>query len=384
MTAFQDATSPTLFFSPRRRILWFNSNMQTIMPDLLRQVSRSFYLTLRVLPGAIRPQIGLAYLLARTTDTIADTRLIPTPQRRAALRLVRAAILSAADDSRIEAPDFGELAEAQEGIGSSGSVAEKLLLERTGELLEALALLTPDDRSFVRDLLEIIIRGQDSDLARFGAADVERIAALETDEELEEYTYRVAGCVGEFWTKMCRAHLLPLEDLDDTTLLANGIRFGKGLQMINILRDLPKDLRQGRCYIPRVRLRECGLDPAALLRASEFSRFQPLFTEYLQQARQLLAAGWQYTNSLPRHQARIRLACAWPALIGARTLAHLAGGNVLDARRRIKVTRAEVHGIMIRSLLSYPIPGAWSKMFARAIKAESEESGAAMNPANRL
>jgi len=28
--------------------------------DLLRATSRSFYLTLRVLPGAVRPQIGLA------------------------------------------------------------------------------------------------------------------------------------------------------------------------------------------------------------------------------------------------------------------------------------------------------------------------------------
>ena len=44
---------------------------------LLKEVSRSFYLTLRALPGAIRPQIGLAYLLARATDTIADTEIIP-------------------------------------------------------------------------------------------------------------------------------------------------------------------------------------------------------------------------------------------------------------------------------------------------------------------
>ena len=46
---------------------------QKVLNGLLQGVSRSFYLTLRVLPGSIRPQIGLAYLLARTTDTIADT-----------------------------------------------------------------------------------------------------------------------------------------------------------------------------------------------------------------------------------------------------------------------------------------------------------------------
>jgi farnesyl-diphosphate farnesyltransferase len=341
--------------------------MQALMPDLLRQVSRSFYLTLRVLPAAIRPQISLAYLLARTTDTIADTRLIPTEQRRAALRMMRAAILAAADEPRIEVPDVGELAEAQEGTGNPGFRAEKVLLEKTGELLEALAGLAPADRHLVRDLLEIIIQGQDSDLAWFGAASADRIAAFETAEDFEEYTYRVAGCVGEFWTRMCRAHLFAQTDLDDTALLADGIRFGKGLQMINILRDLPRDLRQGRCYIPRSRLQEYNLEPSALLRASEFSRFQPLYAEYLQQARQLISAGWDYTNSVPRRQVRVRLACAWPALIGARTLAHLGAGNVLDARHRIKVTRAEVHGLMIRSLLSYPSRGAWDRMFSRAV-----------------
>ena len=47
-----------------------------LLTDILESVSRSFYLTLKMLPAAVRPQIGLAYLLARTSDTIADTELI--------------------------------------------------------------------------------------------------------------------------------------------------------------------------------------------------------------------------------------------------------------------------------------------------------------------
>ena len=61
--------------------------------DLLRQVSRSFYLTLRVLPAAIRQQMGLAYLLARTADTIADTQVVPAAQRLQALQALRERIL---------------------------------------------------------------------------------------------------------------------------------------------------------------------------------------------------------------------------------------------------------------------------------------------------
>ena len=62
---------------------------EQLLSGLLRDVSRSFYLTLRVLPGPIRKPIGLAYLLARTTDTIADTELVPPAQRLEALRALR-------------------------------------------------------------------------------------------------------------------------------------------------------------------------------------------------------------------------------------------------------------------------------------------------------
>jgi farnesyl-diphosphate farnesyltransferase len=334
--------------------------------DLLKQVSRSFYLTLRVLPGAIRPQISLAYLLARTADTIADTRLVSADLRRAALREVRSAICAVAEARRAEAPDFGELAAAQEATAGQGSPAERALLENIAEVLEALGALLPQDRQRIRELMEIIIRGQEMDLARFGCAATGQIAALLNDDDLEEYTYCVAGCVGEFWTRMCRAHLFPKAELDDTFLLGSGIRFGKGLQLVNILRDLPKDLRQGRCYLPRTRLADCGLEPSALLDAKSMGCLRPLFAAYLKQAGELLEAGWAYVNALPRIQVRVRLACAWPVLIGVKTLARLRSGNVLDSRTRIKVTRREIHQLILRSVLCYYNPGAWDRLFAQA------------------
>src|SRR6186713_850283 len=64
-----------------------------LLTSLLKEVSRSFYLTMRILPSAIRSQISLAYLLARTTDTIADTEIIPVERRLEALERLRARIL---------------------------------------------------------------------------------------------------------------------------------------------------------------------------------------------------------------------------------------------------------------------------------------------------
>lgn len=332
---------------------------------LLKEVSRSFYLTLQVLPVEVRPQIGLAYLLARMTDTIADTHLVSVGRRRAALREMRTAIIAVCEERRAPDPEFGELADAQLAPAGRGSTAERQLLERAGEILAALGSCSAADRFHIRDLLQVITHGQESDLARFGAAGEAHIEALASDEDLQEYTYSVAGCVGEFWTKLCRARLFPKAELDETFLLTRGILFGKGLQLVNILRDLPGDLRQGRCYIPRLRLAECGLQPESLLDAGAMSRFRPLYISYLDQAHELLAAGCAYTNALPRNQRRVRLACAWPALIGMRTVARLRAANVLDPGKRIRVRRGEVYGIVLRSLICYPSPRAWNRLFEK-------------------
>jgi len=346
--------------------------MPNALNDLLRATSRSFYLTLRVLPARVRPQIGLAYLLARTTDTIADTELVPLAQRLDALQQLRERIRG-----QSSAPlDFGGLARQQ------GSPAEKLLLEKVEDSLALLQAISPEDLQRVREVLATITSGQELDLRRFAPQastfprDEDRlklglrpIIALETEAELDDYTYRVAGCVGEFWTKICRAHLFPRARLDEPQFIADGIRFGKGLQLVNILRDLPADLSRGRCYLPAEKLEPAHLLPETLLSAANEAKFLKLYREYLDQAELHLRAGWKYTNTLPPGQFRVRLACAWPVLIGARTIERLRAAGVGELRRRVKVPRGEVRGIMLRSVLACPFPDAWRRLFPAGGKA---------------
>ena len=327
--------------------------MATCLPppltELLRQTSRSFYLTLRVLPRGVRPQIGLAYLLARTTDTIADTEIIPLEDRLRALQDLRGRILGTNGGSL----DVGELARQQ------ASPAERELLEKCEASLTALRQLSSSDAQLVREVLDTITGGQELDLQRFHGASVENIIALRTDAELDDYTYRVAGCVGEFWTKMCRAHLFPEARLEEAQFMADAIRFGKGLQLVNVLRDLPTDLRKGRCYLPAERLQAAGLTPTDLLRTASQEKFRGLYHAYLRLAEAHLAAGWAYTNVIPWKQMRVRLACAWPTLIGLETIDRLRAENVLDPQRRVKISRAEVRRLMLRSVLAYPWPSVW-------------------------
>src|SRR5262249_59962206 len=118
------------------------------------------------------------------------------------------------------------------------------------EILGLLRHFSLDDQQRIREVLRIIISGQELDLRRFAGASANGIIALPTEPELDDYTYRVAGCVGEFWTKLCRAHLFPQARLDDTFLLSPGVRFGPGLQLVKILLGLPAHFPQGSCLLP--------------------------------------------------------------------------------------------------------------------------------------
>ncbi|MEO5802600.1 MAG: phytoene/squalene synthase family protein [Verrucomicrobiota bacterium] len=333
-----------------------------LLTSLLKEVSRSFYLTMRVLPGAIRSQISLAYLLARTTDTIADTEIISAERRLQALEKLRARILGTGA-ARL---DFGELARHQ---ASSG---EKVLLERCEDSLALLLQFSKDDRQRIREVLDTITSGQELDLKRFAGANEKQIVALQTESELDDYTYRVAGCVGEFWTKTCLAHQFSnLEIHDDENLSENsfeelGVRFGKGLQLVNILRDLPRDLRNGRCYLPADKLAEVGLAPADLLQPVNETKLHPLYHRYLDLAESHLAAGWKYTNLIPRGQMRLRLACAWPILIGAMMMGKLRSTNILNPAHHVKVSRGEVKNLIAKSFTLYPFARAWESQFAAA------------------
>lgn len=324
-----------------------------LLTTLLRDVSRSFYVTLRLLPRGVRPQIGIAYLLARATDTIADTEVLPATERMAALRALRDRVLGN-DSSPL---DFSGLENSQASPG------ERELLGRIEEVLGALEQFSCFDRCCLREVISTITSGQELDLQRFSEASGDRIVALETDEEFEDYTFRVAGCVGGFWTRICRSNLYPDAPIDLPTYLENGVRFGRGLQMVNILRDLPADLRKGRCYLPALELARHGLSARDLSSPSSADRFRPLFRRYLERAAGHLEAGWRYTCGTPRRQMRVRVACALPLLIGAETLRLLASSNVLDATRRVKVPRRQVKGMLARAVLLHPFRARWEGLF---------------------
>jgi farnesyl-diphosphate farnesyltransferase len=217
--------------------------------------------------------------------------------------------------------------------------------------------LSEADKSDIRAVMEKINRGQLFDVQRFRGAN--GIRALTTAAELDEYTYLVAGCVGEFWTDLCFRHLPKFADRSAEKMRELGRSYGQGLQLINILRDAGSDLRHGRCYFPEQELRQLGVAPNEL--SSAVDQVAPIFQKWRRKAEEGTSAGIDYSCAICN--VRVRFATAIPALIGARTLALLREAGADALRRSIKVPRGEVRAIMSSTTLSLASPRALRKKF---------------------
>ncbi len=318
------------------------------MDDVLRPVSRSFYLSLSLLPRLLRQPISLAYLLARATDTVADTAEISSDVRRVTLAQLSAHIQGGADGDDL-APILRVFAEQQPND------AERTLIESLPLYLDLLDSLGQPDAADVREVLQKIVRGQSLDLERFGEG--KGIRVLRTVAELNEYTYLVAGCVGEFWTHIGARHLRRFAQLSEAEMLRLGVEYGQGLQLINILRDVGDDLAAGRCYLPAEEL--AGLSPEELAAAPESA--EPIFRAWRERAAAGMTAGLEYATAI--ENVRLRIATALPALIGVRTLALLKTTGPRSIAHRVKVPRREVRQIVATTMLTLGSRRTLTRMF---------------------
>ena len=346
----------------------FNSiENERLLTDVLKSVSRSFYLSIRILPPAMRQPVAVAYLLARTADTISDTQALPPSRRLEQLLAFRAQIAQIAqiegNASHEAVPCMVAGLDADSAIAcmmagldadsEGASPGERTLLQNAGRVLLLLEELLEEDRERVQRVVVTLTLGMELDLTTFPAEGSGSVGALTTPAQLDRYTYLVAGCVGEFWTKTAMAHVPRMADRDAGDMSALGVRFGKALQLTNVLRDVPKDLRNGRCYLPAEDLEAAGLEPGDLLKPGYASRARHVLAPWIRTALEHYEAAETYLLQTPRRCLRLRLAAVWPILLGLATLEKLALNDCwLDPARPSRVRRRWVYWMMARSLVA--------------------------------
>jgi farnesyl-diphosphate farnesyltransferase len=342
-----------------------NPASTVLLGPLLKSVSRSFYLTLRILPVGMREPVGLAYLLARAADTIADTSLI-APEKRLGLLLSLRNWVNGVPDEASLSLIVNEVARQQNDSD------ERVLLESLGPALTLLSQLNHSDREAVREIVSTLTEGMEFDLRTFPGESSGRVVALQEFSELDQYTYMVAGCVGEFWTRMTYAHVPGIYMGNPEKMVERGVRLGKALQMTNVLRDCSKDLRISRCYIPAAMLAQFGLMPQDLLSPDTSLRAQPVLFELVEKALSHFREGLEYLLALPGLSIRLRSACFWPILIGLETLVLLVSNDQwLDPQKASKISRGSVYRIVFLSLplvMSNKLVRLWAEGLVKKIE----------------
>jgi len=332
---------------------------KVLLKHILKNVSRSFYLSLRVLPRSVRKQVSLAYLFCRVADTIADTPIIPRCRRLQILQTFRKQFL-------LHHPSREALKQLQAALLSQQArQAEHQLFHHLPDCFHLFEGLSEVDRQLVSELVLTLVRGMEMDLSYFPGETASTVQAFPDLATLDLYTYYVAGVVGEFWTKIHKVHMQIWQPHDFSTLCALGVRFGKGLQMTNILKDLGKDLSIGRCYLPREQLEQLEVRLEELTKPLTIQRLRPLIIQLTWQALDHLDQACQYVLLLPHHALRLRLSCMWPLLFAVQTLEVVCRSEVLlCSESRVKISRGAVYRTMFWSIWCLIAPSIFAKYYA--------------------
>lgn len=169
----------------------------------------------------------------------------------------------------------------------------------------------------------------------------------DTMEQLERYCYLVAGTVGEM--------LLPvLRDDLHAEAAESGIALGKGMQIVNIIRDVGEDLGRGRRYIPAELMARHGYTDEDLSRGVIDARFVAMIDELHAQAAIWLQQGLSNLDSYPKRSGlSVALAAAFYGAIFDQVRR-----NGYDVFGRRAIVPDEEKGVLLRHVLAqFGAPG---------------------------
>jgi farnesyl-diphosphate farnesyltransferase len=306
---------------------------------MLPAVSRTFALSIRLLPGDLGDAVREAYLLCRIADTVEDAPDV-APEAKAAL-LER---LSAAFDDPAALRDFLDGARA-----ISGNRAHVRLAHRADLVFAAFGELPIGTQAHVRRWVQEMIGGMRTFVLRYPNGI--RIQSL---DEYKEYCYYVAGTVGYLLTDLWHEHASSIGSARHLALRERCRAFAEALQTVNILKDVVRDAEQeNSIYIPEELLREHGSGHASILSRECAAETHAALGALVRLAWQDLDQATAYLLAIPRRAVSIRLFCALPLLFAYATLRDLTRKpGAIVQRELVKISRAEVKAITVASVLS--------------------------------
>lgn len=236
------------------------------------------------------------------------------------------------DDIVDESPDP---ALAHEGLRHWRTEIGHLFDDKPEERISIALLPSIRKYNIPREIFDEILTGCETDLTQ---------TRYETFQDLELYCYRVASCVG-----LASLRIFGLELTPQTR--GAGIALGKALQLTNILRDIPGDLKRNRIYLPRREMEEYDITEN-LLRNPDLSNQKLLEFLYHQinRAQHFYSQAWKGFPDDKKSRRRLITARLMGKLY-QKILNKIARDPLRIFREKVSLGVMEKSGIVLETLL---------------------------------
>jgi farnesyl-diphosphate farnesyltransferase len=309
--------------------------------ETLRNVSRTFAISIEQLPFTLRGAVTIAYLLFRVSDCLEDHENLERSEKAELLRLW----------ARVLENGTPALSLTSAIAHLDGSDPEVYVAQQADQLLEELHKLPKSNQETIIHHVHQTSLG----MARWQ----DHGPFVNTEEELDDYMFEVAGRVGYMLTDLFGWHS-PFISKQEEKLRPLAREFGLALQTVNIIRGMRKDYERGWVFVPRTFYEPLGLTRDSLFATENNDKTLQVIARLADKAEAHLQHGLNYITSIPRNHYRIRLACTWPLFFAIKTLA-VSRDNVHVILNEAKITRTEVMSIVRNTTLM-----GWSDSWLRS------------------
>ncbi len=311
--------------------------------SILPGVSRTFALTIPVLPERLAEVVTNAYLLCRVADTIEDDVGLDNTQKSEFHRRF-VAVVEGTEPAQPFADALLPL------LSERVLPDERDLVANTATVIRITHGFMPAEREALTRCVRIMCTGmpafqRNSSLS--GLADLDELAA---------YCYYVAGVVGEMLTDLFCQHIEELRPYRDE-MMRLAVSFGQGLQMTNILKDIWDDRPANACWLPlSVFTQGPHGDPAFRLdrleELYETEAFRHGLDQLLAVAHGHLRNALRYTCMIPKREVGIRRFCLWAIGLAVLTLRKIHRNPTFQSGAEVKVSRRTVKATVVTTNLT--------------------------------
>jgi farnesyl-diphosphate farnesyltransferase len=336
--------------------------------EILKNTSRSLYLSFKVMPKGCRELFAVAYLLCRAADTITDTPLICREAKLPAIKKFPK-IVASPDENMGFADELAQKITtpikpahrqttlpltatswhlSRKGRGNEGKLEhERILIEALPDILKTVSQFGKKEKELINFVVSKVCKGMETDLTYFGKT--EGIKAFETSMQLATYCRYIGGEPGAFWAKsFLLGKKFKPEKAKKFTAFATNI--GDALQITNILRDIPQDLKNARCYLPAEDLKEVNLTPEDLSNPSSVEKLKPVIKKQIKWAIARLDCGEEFISLIPKKDFLFKAATIWPIYWCLDTLQQIYNSDeLLKPGFKAKITKTSIYLTILKT-----------------------------------